>query len=372
MRFVVFGGGMQGRVAAADLAAEGHDVVVADVRAPPQLPKGARHEPADAMSAADVARVAEGADACILALPSSIARRGLENLVAAGARVADVSFTPEPPLDLDAAAKRSGACVVVDVGVAPGMSHILAGMAHRELGGLDRLQILVGGLPLAPPRYFHHAVYFNPRDLVAEYLRPARAREKGKDVAPHPLEAHVSAHHDPEYGELDAFLSDGLRTLLASFPRCADMEERTLRWPGHLHFMRALLEAGLLDEDRGTAESTARALGERFPGAAHPDVLIMEVRAEHAGKRAAWRLVDERRGELSAMSRTTAFTTTAVARLLAAGHYREPGVVPPERLGLAAATRGGRGPQDASNASGLAGRVLADLAARGVKVQRLA
>ena len=355
MRFVVFGGGMQGRVAAADLAAEGHDVVIADVREPAALPQGVTHRAVDALDARQVAAASTGAEACILALPSTIARRGLMNLVAAGARVADVSFTPEPPLDLDAAAKRSGACAVVDVGVAPGLSHVLAGMAHRELGGLDRLQILVGGLPLAAPRYFHHAVYFNPQDLVAEYLRPARARQDGKDIAPHPLEAHVAAHHDPDFGELDAFLSDGLRTLLMSFPSCATMEERTLRWPGHLHFMRSLYAAGLLDESNGTADSTARALGERYPGDAHPDVLILEVRAEHAGRRAAWRLVDQRKDDLSAMARTTAFTTSAVARLLAAGHYREPGVVPPERLGLA---------------EGLAARVLADLAARGVEIQR--
>lgn len=355
MRSVVFGGGMQGRVAAADLAADGHEVVIADVRAPSSLPKGARHEKVDALSASDVARVAQDADVCLLALPSTIARRGLENLVGAGARVADVSFTPEPPLDLDAAAKRSGACVVVDCGVAPGLSHILAGMAHRELGGLDRLSIHVGGLPLAPPRYFHHAVYFNPRDLVAEYLRPARARYGGKDVAPHPLEAPVTGFHDEEYGELDAFLSDGLRTLLASFPDCREMEERTLRWHGHLHFMRSLHEAGLLDETSGTADSTAKALGERYPGEAHPDVLLMEVRGERAGKRRAWRLVDKRREDLTAMARTTAFTTTAVARLLAARHYREPGVVPPEALGLQ---------------EGLAARVLSELAARGVTVER--
>ena len=355
MRFVVFGGGMQGRVAASDLAAEGHEVVVADVRPPAALPPGATHARVDAMDAAQVAATARDADACILALPGEVARRALEHLVDAGARVADVSFTPEPPLDLDARAKRTGACVVVDCGVAPGTSHILAGMAHRELGGLDRLVILVGGLPLAPPRYFHHAVYFNPRDLVAEYLRPARAREGGTDVAPRPLEAHVTAHHDEEYGELDAFLSDGLRTLLASFPDCRDMEERTLRWPGHLHFMRGLYAAGLLDEATGAADATARALGERYPGDAHPDVLLMEVRAERNGRSASWRLADTRRDDVSAMSRTTAFTTTAVARLLGARAFREPGVHAPERLG---------------HEEGLAARVLADLAARGVQVAR--
>lgn len=355
MRFVVFGGGMQGRVAAADLAADGSEVVVADVREPHGLPKGASFARVDAMERADVARAAERADACVLALPGEVARRALEHLVHAGARVADVSFTPDPPLDMDAAAKRSGACVVVDCGVAPGTSHVLAGMADRELGGLDRLRILVGGLPLAPPRYFHHAVYFNPRDLVAEYLRPARARENGKDVAPHPLEAHVASHHDPEYGELEAFLSDGLRTLLTSFPGCPEMEERTLRWPGHLHFMRGLHAAGLLDERTGAADVTAQALGATYPGDAHPDVLLMEVTAERGGARRRWRLAAERRDDLSAMARTTAFTTTAVARLLAARAFAEPGVHAPEKLGLA---------------EGLGARVLADLAARGVNVER--
>lgn len=347
---------MQGRVAAADLAADGHDVVVADIRAPAALPKGASFAKVDAMEAAEVARVARDADACVVALPGGVARRALEHLVAAGARVADVSFTPEPPLDLDAAAKRCGACVVVDCGVAPGASHVLAGMAYRELGGLEELTILVGGLPLAPPRAFQHAVYFNARDLIAEYLRPARARHAGKDVAPAPLDAPVTAYHDPELGELDAFLSDGLRTLLTSFPDCPQMEERTLRWPGHLHFMRSLWDAGLLDEASGTADSTARALGERYPGDAHPDVLLMEVRARRGAERRSWRLVDQRRDGLTAMARTTAFTTTAVARLLAERLFREPGVVPPEALGMR---------------EGLAGRVIADLAARGVKVERL-
>ncbi|HVM45686.1 MAG TPA: saccharopine dehydrogenase C-terminal domain-containing protein [Candidatus Thermoplasmatota archaeon] len=354
-RFVVFGGGMQGRVAAADLAAEGHEVVVADVRAPAALPAGARHEAADATRRDDVARLARGADACVLALPSALARRALEHLVSVGARVADVSFTPEPPLDLDAAAKASGACALVDCGVAPGLSHVLAGAAHRELGGLDGLVILVGGLPLAPPRYFHHAVYFNPRDLVAEYLRPARLRRAGRDEAPAPLEAHVETHKDAEYGELESFVSDGLRTLLASFPDCPEMEERTLRWPGHLHFMRGLRAAGLLDEPGGTADATAAALGRSYPGEEHPDVLLMEVRAQRGAERRAWRLADVRREGLSAMARTTAFTTTAVARLLARGDFREPGVHAPERLGLA---------------EGLAARVLAELGARGVGVER--
>jgi saccharopine dehydrogenase-like NADP-dependent oxidoreductase len=165
----------------------------------------------------------------------------------------------------------------------------------------------------------------------------------------------VERYHDASLGDLDAFLSDGLRTLLGSFPEVRDMEERTLRWPGHFEFMRGLYEAGLLEEEREwTADSTARALGARYPGDAHPDVLLMVIEAERAGKRRAWRLLDRRTDGISSMSRTTGFTTAAVATLLAQRRFREPGVHPPEDIG-----------RDVGLARGL----LEDLAAHGVRVE---
>ncbi len=51
------------------------------------------------------------------------------------------------------------------------------------------------------------------------------------------------------------------------------------------------------------------------------------------------------------MARTTGYTCTAVARLVAAGTFRRAGICPPEYVG---------------QAPGCADAVLADLAARGV------
>lgn len=357
MKLVVFGGGMQGRVVAADLAArkEAPEVTVADVRPPESaLPEGVTFARVDAMDGGQVRDALAGADACVVALPGEIARAAVVHAVEAGARVADVSFTPEPPLDLDARAKQTGAVGVVDVGVAPGLSHVLAAAAHRELHGLDALTILVGGLPRDPPPVFRHAVYFNPRDLVAEYLRPARMRAAGKDVAPAPLDAPVESFEDASLGALEHFVSDGLRTLLASFPDVPDMVERTLRWPGHIDAMRNLREMGLLDEESGAADATARALGARYPGDAHPDALLMIVEGRRGDARRAWRVLDERRDGVSAMSRTTAFTTASVAMMLARGEFTEPGVHAPERLGSDAA---------------LVKRLLSDLGERGVGVR---
>jgi saccharopine dehydrogenase-like NADP-dependent oxidoreductase len=279
----------------------------------------------------------------------------LNNVLGAGVPVVDVSFTPDPPLSLDHVAKKSGACCVVDCGIAPGLSHILVGAAHAELGGLDSAKIWVGGMPQAPPPVFRHAIYFNPHDLMAEYVRPARARTAGKDVNPNPLQAPVESWFDAELGQLEAFISDGLRSLLGSYPDVGEMAELTLRWPGHLETMRNLSELGLIDSSQASVE-LAKVLAERFDGERFPDVLVMMVEVTKGEKQRAWRLIDRRTDNQSAMARTTGFTTAAVAMALAKRQFSQPGVYPPERLG---------------KEPGLAKLIVEDLVARGIKISEV-
>ena len=89
-----------------------------------------------------------------------------------------------------------------------------------------------------------------------------------------------------------------------------------------------------------------------------PDITVMRVRVEghEGGARVAhaWDFVDrfhEGTG-LRSMSRSTGYVATSVARLLARGGFRQPGVHPPETLGAI---------------PGILDGVLADLAARGVR-----
>jgi len=356
MRFVVLGGGgAQGRLIVEQLAGrpDTTEVVAADVRAPPGLPPKARGLALDALDAGQVARAAKGADVAVTALPGPIGLRALGHLLAARVPVVDLAFTPEAPYHLDAQARDAGVPVVVDCGVAPGLSHILAAKAHRELGGLDALTIYVGGLPLQPPPGFHHAVYFHPRDLLEEYIRPARMRVRGKDEAPAPLDAPVEALHDAEVGPLEAFLSDGLRSLLASFPDVPEMVEKTLRIPGHLEAMRTLRALGLLEGDAAT-DAVAKALGARFPAERFPDRLLMEVWGQRCAQERRYRVHTLRAGAASAMARSTGGTAAAAAVLLARGGFRVPGVHAPERLGM-----------DAKACEA----VLADLAAQGMSVE---
>jgi saccharopine dehydrogenase-like NADP-dependent oxidoreductase len=333
MQLIVVGGGMQGRVIAQNLLAreEKPEVIILDLREPAER-KGARFKQVNVLEQSQLDEAVKNANAIVLAVPSEISHRALANLLKTGKPIVDVSFTPDPPLDLDEAAKKSGSCCVVDCGVAPGLSHILAGRAVAELEGLDSLRILVGGMPQDPPPVFRHAIYFNPNDLLAEYVRPARARKHGINIAPSPLEVDFERYTDAETGELDAFISDGLRSLLTSFPDIPDMSEWTLRWSGHLETMKSLNELGLLN-DITTSAAIAKTLVEKYPEAKHPDLLLMLIEAKKKGERRLWRLLDRRTNGMSAMSRTTGYTTAAVAMVLARKQFTEPGVHAPEKLG---------------------------------------
>lgn len=356
MRYLVLGGaGAQGRFIATELARRPDtvEVLAADQRPPAgALPGKVRFQALDALDLGAVAMVAKGMDAAVTALPGPVGLRALTNLVQAGVPTVDVAFSPEAPFHLDAAAQRAGVPVVVDAGVAPGLSNVLAAEVRRVLGGLDHLRIYVGGLPLQPPPVFHHAVYFNPRDLLAEYIRPARMRAAGREAGPAPLDAPVERLRDDEVGPLEAFISDGLRSLLATMPDVPDMAELTLRLPGHLEEMRHLRALGLLEDDAAT-DALARALGTKFPAAAFPDRLLMEVWGARGGREARRRVHVLHAAGSSAMSRATGGTAAATAALLARGGFRAPGVHAPERLGAEAK------PCEA---------LLADLAGQGIAV----
>ncbi|MFP4150196.1 MAG: saccharopine dehydrogenase family protein, partial [Nitriliruptoraceae bacterium] len=340
----VLGAGVQGQVVARALERRGALVRLADLVPPPG------GVALDARDAAAVAAAARGCDVAVTSLPATIGTVALPALLAAGVPTVDTSFALDLPFHLDADARRAGVPVIVDLGIAPGLSHLLAAALVRELGQVDLLRILVGGMPLVAPAGLHHAVYFHVHDLLDEYLRPARVRREGREVTVDPL-AESSRWVDGEVGVLEAAPSDGLRSLLASFPDVAVMEELTLRVPGHLAVMRQLRELGLLDPE--AREATAGSLERRFPGADHPDRLLMEVQAASGGQARAFRVHVLHGDGLTAMSRATACTAAAGAVVLAAGGFDVPGVHAPEALGV-----------DATEA------VLAELATDGIEVER--
>lgn len=369
-RILVLGAGRVGGFMAEDLAAEADfEVTIADVD-PESLNRFASVGSAQTVSRdlsdpAVVRDLARDHDLVVGALPGGLGYRALAAVIEAGTNCADISFFPEDALTLDEAARARGVTAVVDCGVAPGLAGIVAGYEAARLDRADRLRIDVGGLPVVRTWPFEYKAVFSPADVIEEYTRPARIKRAGR-IETVPALSAVESVDFPEIGTLESFITDGLRTLLdLAF---ADMEERTLRYPGHADRMRMLRDTGFFDSEPITVDGvtvsplslTSRLLFPRWrlaPDEAEFTVLRIEADGEQEGKRVRrtydfLEVTDTERGHTS-MARATGLPNTVMARRLARGELVRPGIVTPERIGA-----------DVS----LAESVLADLAGRGVSL----
>jgi saccharopine dehydrogenase-like NADP-dependent oxidoreductase len=325
MNILVLGGGQQGRVIAADLARSlpRSRVTVADVREPRLAPhSNLRWLAADCADPEVPVRLMAQHDLVVGALPSRFGFGVMRAAIEARRPLVDVSFCAENPLSLAAEAREAGVAIVPDCGLAPGLSHLCCGHAASR-GALEELVIYVGGVAQDASRPFGYVVTWSLDDLLEEYVRPARFVREG---APRtlPVFSEVERLEVEGAGMMEAFLSDGLRTLIETMPGVPAMSEKTLRWPGHVDAVRPLVEEGrFLETFR--AECTVE----------EPrDMVAMVVRARWRDRAARMSLVDryDVATRQTAMSRTTALTTSVTAQLLARGGAREPGVHPLEHV----------------------------------------
>ncbi len=355
MNIVILGAGRVGKAMAIDLAKDSRFRVQVADRDPRSLDllratHGIAGEQVDLSAASAVRRAVAEADLVVSAVPGFLGYRTLEAVLESGKNAVDIAFFPEEPLGLDALARTKGVTAIVDCGVAPGMSNLLVAHAASRLDRVDRVRIYVGGLPTVRQWPYEYKAGFSPIDVVEEYTRPARIVRGGK-VEICPALSEVELLDFPEFGTLEAFITDGLRTLVRSID-APDMIEKTMRYPGHAEKMRMLRETGFFSETRVDVDGTSVrpidvATRLLFPmwqmNEGDEDVTIMRILVEGVGKKGPTRmtydLVDrfDRATGTSAMARTTGYTATTAIRMLAAGLWKEPGVIAPERLGQNAA-----------------------------------
>jgi saccharopine dehydrogenase-like NADP-dependent oxidoreductase len=219
MKLLVLGGGAQGRVIGADLARSlpAALVTVADLKAPalPALPNLVWVE-ADLSSVTHAARLMADHDLVVGALPSRFGFGAMQAAIEAKRPLVDVSFCAENPLLLDGAARAVGVPILPDCGLAPGLSHLCCGHA-AALGPLEELVIYVGGVAEDPSRPYGYVVTWSLDDLLEEYVRPARFVRDRKPVTL-PVFSELETIEVEGAGAMEAFLSDGLRTLIDTMP----------------------------------------------------------------------------------------------------------------------------------------------------------
>lgn len=276
------------------------------------------------------------ADLVISAVPGFMGFDVLRNILLSNKPAVDISFFPEHIHSLDQLAKERGVMAVMDCGVAPGMSNLILGQYASKME-VQEFCFYVGGLPIRRDPPFEYKAPFSAIDVIEEYTRPARMRRGGKNLVMPALSENELIHFD-EIGELEGFNTDGLRSLLDSFPEIPEMSEKTLRYPGHVQLIEILKSIGFFKKEH--LESTARVLIECWKQEeADKDLTAMRViirgKKDQQNITVDYSLLDyyDDVAKLSSMSRTTGYTCCAMAEWMLMGKSKQAGVFPPEELG---------------------------------------
>jgi lysine 6-dehydrogenase len=347
MRIIVAGAGLIGRTLALDLAKK-YEVTSVDIK-PEKLrmirSSKVRKLQADFDNRADFLKLLHEADLVVGALPGSFGITRIADVISSGTNTIDISFCPENPLKFNDLAIKKNVIALVDCGTAPGLTNMILGY-HNSFSEVKSFKSFVGGLPFKREQPYEYKAPFSPMDVIGEYMRPVRMIEKGK-LLTRPSMSEPEFINIPEVGTLEAFYTDGLRTLLYTM-KVPFMSEKTLRYPGHADKIRLLKETGLFSDQEITVK------GEKIKPVDFTTSLlfpmwelkeededfialrvIIEAKESNVMKQYTYNLFVpyDKKTKTHAMARTTSAVCAAVVNLVADKKYTKTGVNAPEYVG---------------------------------------
>ncbi|MCB0321724.1 MAG: hypothetical protein KDD60_12430, partial [Bdellovibrionales bacterium] len=227
-----------------------------------------------------------------------------------------------------------------DMGLAPGMSNLVAGLFAQKIPNCEEISLYVGGLPVERVFPYEYRAVFSPTDVIEEYTRPARIVREGV-VRSLPALSEPEFLEVPKIGTLEAFLTDGLRSLIDNLS-IPNMREMTLRYPGHREFMLRLREGGFFSDDTlQNSGMTARQATEQVllkgwhMADTDADCTVFVGIGKNLDSEHRISMIDYRDPVTSytSMARTTGFVAAAIASfLITNGKIRGSGVFAPEKL----------------------------------------
>jgi lysine 6-dehydrogenase len=347
-KIAVLGVGLVGKAIAIDLA-KSFDVTSIDIN-PSNLEKLQKYSNiktliADLSDKEEFQDAVKDVDLIIGCLPGYMGFEAVKQSILAGKNIIDISFFRHDPFELDELAKKHNVTVIVDAGVSPGMGNIILGY-HNAKMKVNSYKCYGGGLPFKREWPYEYKAVFSPMDVLEEYIGSARYILHGEMVAREALSEAELKHFEP-IGSLEAWNSDGLRTLLKTI-KIPNMIEKTLRYPGTIEYIKVLRETGFFSDKEILVDGlqvrpidvTAKLL---FPvwelKKDEEDFTMMRViiKGTENGKekKYTYNLFDryDKETETTSMARTTGYTCNAIANLFVTGMIKQKGICPPEYIG---------------------------------------
>ncbi|MCW5942303.1 MAG: saccharopine dehydrogenase NADP-binding domain-containing protein [Fimbriimonadaceae bacterium] len=354
-RFAVVGCGIQGTAAAYDLLqfTDG-PVTLADaepkraertrdrlVQLLPESEPRLRSEPLDVKDTAAVEAFLAHHDVLVSAVPYRLHPALEHPAIVLGKSVVDMGNDTDAVLvmlDRDAEARVTGATIVPDAGLAPGLVNSFALALLERHPEARAIRAYCGGLPKRPRPPLNYALRFSLESLLGEYEDDAFELREGDVVRIDPL-TDLEQIDFPGVGTLEAFVtSGGSGTAPFTFRgRLDSYSYKTLRYPGHCQAMRTLRDLGFWDSAEvspgmSSRAATIRVLERVLTDEDGEDAVFVKVAATLADGSEHALFLNEGRDPstgFTAMERLTGFSTAILAQAVAEGEVR-PGVVPYE------------------------------------------
>ena len=353
MNVIILGGGRVGSIIALDLANDKkYNVTICDINEILLKKISARCSNIstirkDISKPEDVTSLVNTYDVVINAVPGFMGFETAKAIIKAKKNSICISFYKEDPFQLDKLALKNNVTMIMDCGLYPGMGSALIMQASMELDKIDSILTYVGGLPQIREWPSEYKAVFSPIDVIEEYIRPARFIVNG-GLKEKPALSDSEYIFFPKIGTLEAFNTDGLRTMIKTI-NASNMKEKTLRYPGHIEKMIVLRELGFFNKNKtirfdnikiSPLEFTSKIL---FPnwkmkdGEADITIFRSIINGIKNGKKSNYtiELFDKYcpNTNITSMARTTGYTASIALRMVVDGLYLHKGISPPEYMG---------------------------------------
>ena len=354
LKVVIFGAGLMGSTIARDLvkSTEVQEVTLCDIdvsrlraaRLAEISPK-LRLKKHDVRHRIRTIELLRRFDVGIGALPHDLCEHPIKATLAAAVNYVDLIYGWRyEPSKISLAAKRRGITIIPACGLAPGLSNVLALAAVDQLDSVHEVHIKTGGIPERPRPPLNYRIVFSFEAVLEEYLRKARIVRIGRIIDVEALSGLEEITFPQPIGRCECFYTDGLSTLVQTIHHVKNMDEKTIRWPGHIAQIRTLIECGFLELKPIIYNShkivprkfTEQILSDRLSLRNEKDLTLLRV--DGIGKKNGkvvhnrYDMIDhyDSRNNITSMARTTSYPCAAAALLLGANRIDATGLAPPE------------------------------------------
>ncbi len=280
----------------------------------------------------------KGKFAVLSAAPYHLTIRVAEAAKAAGAHYLDLTEDVASTRRVKQLAQDARSAFIPQCGLAPGFITIAAADLCKRFDVLNDVRMRVGALPKYPSNALNYNLTWSTDGLINEYCEPCEAIVNGE------------LHETPPLEELEEFALDGvtyeafntsggLGTLCETLAgKARNLNYKTIRYPGHAHIMKALLNDLRLRDRRDVLKDIL----ENAVPATLQDVVIVFVTVSGVQQ---GRLVQETYANKiysqavggvmrSAIQVTTAAGICGVLDLLSEGQLPQRGFLKQEDIGL--------------------------------------